>query len=290
MARPNKVGLEYFSLDVKFDDEVELIKAVHGIKGIGVLITMYQTIYADKGYYRKWNERNQILFSNKVSVDRNTVINVIDDCIKWDIFDKKIYEKYAILTSRRIQKQYIKATYKRTEVEVIEEYLLLKHKDIDRENITCISVTDIGNSDTSGVTDIGNSDTSGVSDGKSTHSNKDSNKDSNKKKKNISSLTSNEKIILNTLKSVELYPFDYEKDLEYIRELIIEFSDVDLVKQIKKWKTYKLDKPLKNKSNARLQIRNWIINASNWKKNDKSDSFVKTKKDDGFQEWYNEQI
>ena len=281
MARPNKVGLEYFSLDVKFDDEVELIKAVHGIKGIGVLITMYQTIYADKGYYRKWNERNQILFSNKVSVDRNTVINVIDDCIKWDIFNEKIYEKYAILTSRRIQKQYIKATYKRTEVEVIEEYLLLKHKDIDRENITCISVTDIGNSDTSGVTD-----------GKSTHSNKDSNKDSNKKKKkkNISSLTSNEKIILNTLKSVELYPFDYEKDLEYIRELIIEFSDVDLVKQIKKWKTYKLDKPLKNKSNARLQIRNWIINASNWKKNDKSDSFVKTKKDDGFQEWYNEQI
>ena len=173
MARPNKIGLEYFSLDVKMDDEVELIKAQHGMSGFGILISMFQTIYADKGYYRKWNERNQILFSNKISVNRNEVMNIIDGCIKWDIFDKKIYEKYEILTSRRIQKQYIKATYKRTEVEVIEEYLLLKHKDIDRENITCISVSDIGNSNTSGV-----------SDGKSTHSirikDKDKDKESNK--------------------------------------------------------------------------------------------------------------
>lgn len=171
MARPNKVGLDYFSLDVKFDDEVELIKAEHGIKGIGILIMMYQTIYADKGYYRKWNERNQILFSNKVSEDRNEVVNVINDCIKWDIFDKKMYEKHEILTSRRIQKQYIKATYKRAEVEIIEDYLLIK-KD-GRKNITYITVSDIGNHETNKV-----------SDGKSTQSNKDKNKDKNKKSNN----------------------------------------------------------------------------------------------------------
>ena len=171
MGRPNKVGLEYFSLDVKMDDEVELIKAQHGIKGFGILITMFQTIYADKGYYRKWNKRNQLLFSNKVSDDVNSITTIIDDCINWDIFDKVMYENYNILTSRRIQKQYIGATYKRTEVEIIEEYLLIKKN--NRENITYITVSDNGNLDTTNV-----------SDGKSTQSirikDKDKNKDKNK--------------------------------------------------------------------------------------------------------------
>ena len=171
MGRPNKVGLEYFSLYVKMDDEVELIKAQHGIKGFGLLITMFQTIYADKGYYRKWNKRNQLLFSNKVSDDVNSITTIIDDCINWDIFDKVMYKKYNILTSRRIQKQYIGATYKRTEVEIIEEYLLIKKN--NRENITYITVSDNGNLDTTNV-----------SDGKSTQSirikDKDKNKDKNK--------------------------------------------------------------------------------------------------------------
>ena len=171
MGRPNKVGLEYFSLDVKMDDEVELIKAQHGIKGFGILITMFQTIYADKGYYRTWNKRNQLLFSNKVSDDVNSITTIIDDCINWDIFDKVMYEKYNILTSRRIQKQYIGATYKRTEVEIIEEYLLIKKN--NRENITYITVSDNGNLDTTNVSDSKSTQSIRIKD-------KDKNKDKNK--------------------------------------------------------------------------------------------------------------
>ena len=173
MGRPNKVGLEYFSLDVKMDDEVELIKAQHGIKGFGILITMFQTIYADKGYYRKWNKRNQLLFSNKVSDDVNSITTIIDDCINWDIFDKVMYEKYNILTSRRIQKQYIGATYKRTEVEIIEEYLLIKKN--NRENITYITVSDNGNLDTTNVSDSKSTQSIRIKD-------KDKDKDKNKDK------------------------------------------------------------------------------------------------------------
>lgn len=79
-------------------------------------------------------------------------------------------------------------------------------------------------------------------------------------------ISDKEKIILNTIKSVDNYPFDYEKDLDYIRELVIEYPDIDILKQLKKWKTYKIDKPLGKKSNARLQIRNWMTNASKWNK------------------------
>jgi len=93
-------------------------------------------------------------------------------------------------------------------------------------------------------------------------------KDNTKKKgKNSSSpLTEKEKKILNILKSVNLYPFDYENDLEHIRELKTDYPDIDLLEEVKKWRTYKRDKPLKENSNARLQLRNWMKNASEWQK------------------------
>ena len=177
MARPNKIGLEYFSLDVKMDDEVELIKAQHGMKGFGILITMFQTIYANEGYYYKWDKRNQLLFSNKVSDDRKTVVSIINDCINWDIFNKEMYEKHNILTSKRIQKQYINATYKRKEVKLIEEFLLLEKGDIDRENIVCITVSDVRNNDAKKVSDSKN---------KQSNKDKDKYKESNKRPSNKS--------------------------------------------------------------------------------------------------------
>ena len=67
--------------------------------------------------------------------------------------------------------------------------------------------------------------------------------------------------ILKELQSIDKYPFDYERDLEYIRMLLVEFADVDILSEVKKWVVYKLDKPLKTNSNARSQLRNWMGNA-----------------------------
>jgi hypothetical protein len=70
-------------------------------------------------------------------------------------------------------------------------------------------------------------------------------------------VTETERAILKELKTVTDYPFDYEKDLGHIRALAIDFPEIDLVEQLKKWRTYKIDKPLNKNSNARLQFRNW---------------------------------
>ena len=75
-----------------------------------------------------------------------------------------------------------------------------------------------------------------------------------------------EKNILSIMKKIPNYPFEPEKDLSFIRELKKEFSAVDFVKETKKWKTYKLDKPLKKDSNSRLQYRNWIENSKKYNK------------------------
>lgn len=84
------------------------------------------------------------------------------------------------------------------------------------------------------------------------------------------SLTEKDKKILAVFKQVKLYPFDYENDIEHIRELQTDYPDIDLLEEAKKWRTYKRDKPLKKNSNARLQFRNWVKKASEWQKEDSS--------------------
>lgn len=150
MARPTKQGLDYFALDVTMNDEVEIIEAEHGLVGYAILIKLFQKIYSE-GYYHNWNDRDIILFSNRVSVDRNLLTSIVDDCIKWGIFDKQLFDKYNILTSKRIQNHYFIATYKRVDVEVIKEYLLIDVS--DRTNLLMIGVSVDSNEGTSIVSD-----------------------------------------------------------------------------------------------------------------------------------------
>lgn len=90
------------------------------------------------------------------------------------------------------------------------------------------------------------------------------------------SLSSSDRKILKILKSIDKYPFDFDRDIEQLKEYKTEFPTVDILEEVKKWKTYKRDKPLKEKSNARLQFRNWLSNAEKW--SDNSASKKKTKK------------
>lgn len=67
--------------------------------------------------------------------------------------------------------------------------------------------------------------------------------------------------LLNIIKSVPGYLFDYVTDLEMIRSLAVDFPGVDLKDELKQWQTYKLDQPLTPRSNPRSQIRNWMKKA-----------------------------
>lgn len=153
MARPQKPGLEYFPLDTDMDDKFDLIEAEHSLLGFALLIKLYQKIYAN-GYYYNWTEKEQLLFSKRVSVDKETLESIVADAVKWDIFNKAMFEKYGILTSKGIQKRYITATYKRSDIEMYEEYLLI---DVSkRKNISIVRVFDSKNPESSVVFDGNN--------------------------------------------------------------------------------------------------------------------------------------
>lgn len=81
----------------------------------------------------------------------------------------------------------------------------------------------------------------------------------------LKNTTNEEREILSVLKSIELYPFDFEKDLQFIRDLATDYPSLDLLYQVKKWRDYKRDKPLTQKSSPRAQLRNWMNKADEWR-------------------------
>lgn len=85
MARPRKQGLDYFPLDVDIgqDDKVQLVESVHGPVGFAIVIKLLMRVYKD-GYFSKWIETEQLLFSKRVNVDINSINVCINDCVKWD--------------------------------------------------------------------------------------------------------------------------------------------------------------------------------------------------------------
>ena len=83
--------------------------------------------------------------------------------------------------------------------------------------------------------------------------------------------TEAERETLGTLRAVPKYPIDYPQDLDMIRSLAIDYPTVDILEETKKWRDYKRDKPLKNKSSPRLQLRNWMKNAKKWSDERKKD-------------------
>jgi hypothetical protein len=84
-----------------------------------------------------------------------------------------------------------------------------------------------------------------------------SEKESSWEEKILPDASQYERAVLHELKQVPGWPSDYAKDLAFIRTLAVDYPQVDLLEQAKRWRTYKLDKPLKPKSNPRLQFRNW---------------------------------
>lgn len=132
MARPQKIGLDYFNLDTVFsDDKIDLMEAECGLAGFAILIKLWQKIYLE-GYYIDWEEDNAILFSRNSHADITLIRQVVDVSLKRKIFSQELHDKYKILTSRGIQKRYL-TIYKqirRSYIPMIKEYLLVNDLDL----------------------------------------------------------------------------------------------------------------------------------------------------------------
>lgn len=121
-----KSGLEYFPLDVCLDEKFELIEAEFGLTGFAVVVKLLQRIYGQQGYYCEWTKEVALLFGRQCGFapGDNAVSEIVSAAVRRGIFDKKLYERYRILTSRGIQMRYLEAVSRRKSVEIKKQYLL----------------------------------------------------------------------------------------------------------------------------------------------------------------------
>lgn len=126
MARPLKESLDYFPLDIDFDQDDKLVVplAKYGMEGLGIIVKLMGEVYRN-GYFYPWTEREHYVFSNRVNVDINLVTDIVNECIKWGFFNKQVYESHEVLTSKGFQKRYIEAAKRRKTITFVEDYTLI---------------------------------------------------------------------------------------------------------------------------------------------------------------------
>ena len=128
MARPSKNGLDYFPFDTDFfcDEKIVCVAGEHGDIGWIVALKLLVAIYRN-GYWLKWTEavRFKMLLENG-GLSGEKLDAIIGSLLKWGFFDRGLFEKEGVLTSRGIQRRYFSIARRRKEAE--RPFLLVEDK------------------------------------------------------------------------------------------------------------------------------------------------------------------
>lgn len=128
MGRPLKKGLHYFNIDCNQDDNLNYIEAKHGLIGYGIVVKLWRKIYMTEGYYTEWNEKNIYLFAREINVYVDIINKVVESCFDEKIFNIDLFTKYQVLTSKGIQRRYIKIVTeaRRKDCEIEQKFNILE--------------------------------------------------------------------------------------------------------------------------------------------------------------------
>ena len=125
-GRPIKQGIDYFPLDTGFFSDVKIRKIARacGPNAASVIICLLCNIYRNNGYYILWDEDLPFFIADEVGVSEGCVKEVLLKAVQVGFFDVDKHSAYGILTSSGIQKRFFEITKRRTETELIPEYLI----------------------------------------------------------------------------------------------------------------------------------------------------------------------
>ncbi len=133
MARPVKHNLQYFPLDVDFfeDHKVLMIEEDFGIKGGYLAVRLMAMVYAE-GYYLEWKDKFEHSCAKRVGngFTGSLVCEILKSCLIHGLFDKGMFERHRILTSRGIQKRWIQVMSGiRRKVSISSEFNLISSEE-----------------------------------------------------------------------------------------------------------------------------------------------------------------
>lgn len=130
MARPTKQGIDYFSFDVNFFNDIKIRKITRacGTSSASILICLLCNIYQNKGYYILWDEDLPFLVADSIGTSEGAVKEVVQKAVQVGFFNQDIFERYNVLTSAGIQLRFKAATLRRGEIVIDNNYLVIDDK------------------------------------------------------------------------------------------------------------------------------------------------------------------
>lgn len=112
MGRNKKTGLDYFPFDVDTFQDIKIRKLIkyQGGKAITVYALLLCFIYKS-GYYMRWDEELPFIISEQTGFEEAYILEVIKSCVALGLFSKELFDKERVLTSKEIQRRWLKYTH-----------------------------------------------------------------------------------------------------------------------------------------------------------------------------------
>ena len=157
LARPAKVGLSYYSMDVGFlrDKKVRLLKSEFGACSVLCVLYVLGKIYEEEGYYIRWDKDEALIAVDEIGcgVSPSYLDELLTGCLSRSFFDEGVFQMFGVLTSPGIQRRYLAGCEKRAEIQIIKEYWLLgdgKSRGVSASILNKIAFIDINGGNNTG--------------------------------------------------------------------------------------------------------------------------------------------
>lgn len=130
MAGRPKAGLDYAGWSVNiFDGDTKIDKLLdaQGWSGFGIYFYLCQMAYKFDGYFYRWSYDDSATTARRMGggIGSETVRQTVGLCLQIGLFDRRLFDRDGILTSRGIQRRFSAAIQGRRVKAVIARYWLL---------------------------------------------------------------------------------------------------------------------------------------------------------------------
>lgn len=230
----------FFSHDTnaRHDPKISALKSDYGIEGYGRYWIIVEMLAEQKDYELTLNGWGIRAIATECQTDKDAIKKFIQDCInEYELFKNNDKHFWSESLKKRMKYKDKLREKKREAGKKGAKVRWNKDKDKAEEKQS------YSNANGSAI----------AKNGKRNETKKNKTKETKKNE-----IKENEQLILDIFQKIDNYPFDFDKDLEFIRGLVEDYPDADLLKQAKRWKIYKLDNPLKENQNPRSQFHYWI--------------------------------
>lgn len=260
-GRQPKRGLDYASWNVDiFDNDTKIDKLLdaHGWNGFAIYFYLCQKAYGGEGYFYRWGYDDCASTARKMGggISSGTVQETVGYCLQIGLFDKRLFDRWGVLTSRGIQSRYCVAIKNRDVKKVVAEYWLLQKSEECRGLLKLPLNNDLSEGNANFPT--GNSSSQ---EGNSPYKVKESKGKKNKKNTSYSSAEPDKpdtalEVIALILNDKTLYSI-YQKDVDEWGSL---YPAVDIMQELRKMKGWCDGNPTKRKTKAGIRrfINGWL--------------------------------